>query len=100
VVLGLCPDVCFRGDYRSGARLKAGLDVLVIPGEIALIAIANKARPGEIVEFAGINNELCRNAKCSKSLVHLFAADQRHVEQRHFLQADQFLPSWPATAVR
>ncbi len=67
----------FCRDKRGGV---GGFQILVVPGKIALVAIADKAGPREAVKLAGINDELCGNAERSERLVHLFTADDGHVK--------------------
>src|ERR1019366_2575850 len=54
--------------------------ILVVPREVALVAIAHVARAADAVVLIGINNELRVDAEAPERLVYLLAALHRHIE--------------------
>src|SRR5262245_13773995 len=75
--------------YRTGYRLllRRGLDcarlqVLRVPGDVALVAILLEAWPADAVIFAGVDDQLGVAAEPFQSLIELLSADDRdvHVE--------------------
>src|SRR5271165_3024100 len=69
----------FCGGRKSRRRCLAE-HPLVVPVEVALVAVADEAGAGESVKLAGIDDELCRHVEAAEGLVHLFAADEGNVE--------------------
>jgi hypothetical protein len=54
--------------------------ILVIPGKPPLISVANKTGPREAMELSWAHNHLRGHVDTLKRLIHLLAANQRHVE--------------------
>src|SRR5438270_7961685 len=63
-----------------GLRRGRHPQVFVIPVKPALIPVANKTRPRESVELTRVHDQLCGGANALQRLIHLFAANERHVE--------------------
>src|SRR5579872_4714710 len=69
-----------RGRSRSRHRDRSRFQIFGIPGQVALEAVLLKTRPRDAVKLAGINHQLCWYAEAAQRLVHLFAAEERHIE--------------------
>src|SRR5437868_9400334 len=65
---------------RRGRGRRRSLQELVVPGHVALVAVAHVAGALYAVELVGVDDELRVYAEASERLVHLLAALDGHVE--------------------
>src|SRR5205823_2060331 len=61
-------------------RRRCLLQILVVPGGVAFVAVAYVARTLDAVKLVRVDDELRVNAETSQSLIHLLAALNGHVE--------------------
>src|ERR1039458_10069215 len=82
---GLAAGVLPSSDKPTGARGRPLgpallLQILGVPGEVALHAVLLVTGPRDAVVLAGIDHQLGGHAQAAQRLVHLLAAHQRHIE--------------------
>src|SRR5215470_3056057 len=76
-IAGLCRGGCRV--LRKRRRSRVALHIMAIPGEVALQAVFYVGRNGELVIFAGIDHKLRVASERLQRLIHLLAAENRHI---------------------